>query len=392
LSPTTTRADRITVVVASLGGGGAERVIVDLCHYLRDSGRQVTLLTLNGDDPDAYPLPEGVRRERMEIRRDARSLLESLRFSLGHLVAMRRRIVATAPDAVVSFIDQTNVRTLCCLLGTGIPVIVSERIHPEHHPLSQAWRKARRLIYPFADAVVVQTRDIAEWFLYQTGARRLVVIANAARNEGDIRPGANDAVAARPLVVAMGRLARQKGFDLLLEAFARSRLAGEGWHLAILGEGGERKALLALAASLGIADSFTLPGHVAGIGSWLAQADIFALPSRYEGFPNALLEAMQTATACVSFDCPSGPRDLIEDGRNGLLIKAEDVDGLCAALRRLASDPDLRRRLGAEASRVAGEFAPAGVYGKWLALIDAVAAGNAAAMFFPAASTPSSPG
>jgi GalNAc-alpha-(1->4)-GalNAc-alpha-(1->3)-diNAcBac-PP-undecaprenol alpha-1,4-N-acetyl-D-galactosaminyltransferase len=387
-----TRADRITIVVASLGGGGAERVIVDLSRYLQDSGRQVTLLTLNGDDPDAYPLPGGVRRERMEIRRDARSLFESVSFLLGHLVAMRKKIVATAPDAVVSFIDQTNVRTLCCLLGTKIPVIVSERIHPEHHVLPQAWRRARQLIYPFADAVLAQTGDIANWFSQNTRARRLVVIPNAARSERDIEAGTNDGIAPRPLILAMGRLARQKGFDLLLEAFSRSRLKAEGWHLALLGEGGERQSLLAQAAALGLADALTLPGHVGRIGGWLAQADIFALSSRYEGFPNALLEAMQTGRACVSFDCPSGPRDLIENERNGLLVAAEDVDGFSAALRRLAGDSELRRRLGAEASQIAREFSPARVYAKWLALIDAVATGNAAAMFSPAARTPSSAG
>jgi glycosyltransferase involved in cell wall biosynthesis len=387
-----TRADRITIVVASLGGGGAERVIVDLSRHLRDSGRQVTLLTLNGDDPDAYLVPDGVRRERMEIRRDAGSLLESVRFSLQHLGAMRRKIVATAPDAVVSFIDQTNVRTLACLLGTKIPVIVSERIHPAHHALPRAWRTARQLVYPLADAVLVQTGDIANWFSSHTRTTRLVVIPNAARDEQDICPGANHPAAPRPLVLAIGRLARQKGFDLLLEAFARSRLKDEGWHLAILGEGGERQALLAQGDALGLSGALTLPGHVAEIGAWLAQADIFALPSRYEGFPNALLEALQTGRACVSFDCPSGPRDLIGNERNGLLIAAEDVDGLGAALRRLADDSELRRRLGAQATLVAAEFSPARIYGKWLALIDAVAAGDAAAMFSPAARAPSSAG
>lgn len=380
-----TRADRVTLVVASLGGGGAERVIVDLARYLRDNGRQVTLLTLNGNDPDAYALPDGIRRERMEIRRDAASRFESIRFSLGHLAAMRRKILATAPEVVVSFIDQTNVRTLASLLGSKIPVIVSERIHPAHHPLSQAWHRARRWFYPVADAVLVQTSDIAEWFCSHTRVRRLVVIPNAARSVRDIAVGERHLEAPRPLVLAMGRLAPQKGFDLLIEAFARSGLAGEGWHLTILGEGGERATLLAQAAARGLGDAFKLPGHVAEIGQWLAQADIFALSSRYEGFPNALLEAMQLGRACVSFDCPSGPRDLIESERSGLLVPAGDVDGLSAALWRLAGDGESRRRLGAEAAQTAGEFSPTTVYARWLALIDAVASGNAAPMFSVAA-------
>lgn len=384
----TTRANRITILIASLAGGGAERVIIDLSRYLYDSGRLVTLVTLNGDDPDAYRVPDGVRRERMEIRRNAASTFDTLRFSLHHLAAMRRSIVSTTPDVVVSFIEQTNVRTLACLLGTRIPVVVSERTHPGHHPVSRAWQVARRLIYPLADAAVVQTEDVAGWFRRQTRVERLVVIPNAARYDRDLRQHNRmdlNGTAVRPLVLGIGRLTREKGFDLLLEAFARSGLIGEGWHLAILGEGSERETLLAQAAALGLADALTLPGHLTDIGPWLAQADIFALPSRYEGFPNALLEAMQTGRACVAFDCPSGPRDLVENERNGLLVGAEDVDGLSTALRRLASDPALRRRLGAEAAKVAGGFSPASIYGKWLALIDAVAAGNAAAMFSPTA-------
>jgi GalNAc-alpha-(1->4)-GalNAc-alpha-(1->3)-diNAcBac-PP-undecaprenol alpha-1,4-N-acetyl-D-galactosaminyltransferase len=397
LSLQLTRADRITIVVASLTGGGAERVVVDLCRYLRDSGREITLLTLNGDDPDAYLVPDGIRRERLDIRRAATSLLDSIRFTFGQLVAMRRRIVSTAPDVVVSFIDQTNARTVACLLGTGIPVIVSERVHPAHHRLAATWRIARQLAYPLADAVTVQTGDIADWFRRQSLARRLVVIANATRNPQDLRldpqAGAATAPAAvrRPLLLGMGRLAKQKGFDLLLDAVSRAGLVNDGWHVTILGDGSERDALMQQAAELGIAHALTLPGYVNDIGSWLAQSDMFVLCSRYEGFPNALLEAMQAGRACIGFDCPSGPRDLVANGRNGLLVDAGDVDGLSAALRRLAADPELRRRLGAEASEVGEQFSPARMYGKWLALIDAVAAGNTQALLSSAAQARNGP-
>ena len=141
-------------------------------------------------------------------------------------------------------------------------MLVSERIHPAHHPISKAWQLARRLTYPLADAVAVQTGDIAGWFRRQTRVKRLVVISNAARYEQDL--GQGDApdlagTAARPLVLAMGRLARQKGFDRLLEAFHRSRLAEHKWRLAIIGEGPEREALVAQATSLGIVEALTLP-------------------------------------------------------------------------------------------------------------------------------------
>ena len=178
----------------------------------------------------------------------------------------------------------------------------------------------------------------------------------------------------------MGRLAKQKGFDLLIEAYSRSRLSQQGWHLAILGEGDERRALLKQAADLGVTDSVSLPGYVGNVGSWLEQADIFVLSSRYEGFPNALLEAMQMGRACISFDCLSGPRDLLAGGRHGVLVPAEDVAGLSAALRDLAGDAERRRSLGARARSAMGALAPSRIYGKWVDLIDAAAAGTVSAV------------
>ena len=372
-----TQANRVAVISASLGGGGAERVVVDLCRYLRDSGREVALLTLSGDDPDAYKAPDGIRRERLEIRRVSRSLFQTIWYSLGRVVAVRRQLLSCKPDIVVSFIDRVNILTLVSLFGTGIPAIASERIHPGYNPIERVWLFARQLIYPFANAVTVQTTDGAEWLRRHTWVKRPVVIPNAVRYLQDIGNHTDDAAesAAHPLVLAIGRLAEQKGFDLLLDAFYRSGLARTGWHLAILGEGPERLALEQQATALGMAEAVTFPGFV-DVGQWLRRADLFVLSSRYEGFPNAMMEAMQMQCACISFDCPSGPRDLIENDRNGLLVPPQDVAALSEALQRLAADPALRSRLGAEASKVNERFSPALVYAKWLNLIDEVASGT----------------
>lgn len=362
------RAQRITLVISSLGRGGAERVAVDLCGFLAESGRDVSVLTLSGDDPDAYDLPASVRRSRMEIRRAARSAFQSIKFTLDHLRQMRRAILALKPDVVLSFIEQTNIRTIACLAGSGIPVVVSERIHPGHHPLPGSWSLLRRMLYRFASAVIVQNEDIAGWFRNSVATRRLLIIPNAVR--GREFPGDRRLQASEPVILGIGRLARQKGFDLLLPAFARTGLADQGWRLVILGEGEDRKALAQLSDDLGISRSVEMPGHVTDVAGWIARSRIFALPSRYEGFPNALLEAMQLATACVSFDCPSGPRDLIEHGVNGMLVPAEDVDALAGALGQLALDPLLRERLAREAARVSETFAADRVYRLWTETLD----------------------
>jgi GalNAc-alpha-(1->4)-GalNAc-alpha-(1->3)-diNAcBac-PP-undecaprenol alpha-1,4-N-acetyl-D-galactosaminyltransferase len=272
------------------------------------------------------------------------------------------------PDVVLSFIEQTNIRAIGCLAGSGIPVVVSERIHPGHHPLPQSWSLLRRMLYRFASAVIVQNEDIACWFRKSVATRRLLTIPNAIRDRsflGDI-----SARTTEPIILGIGRLARQKGFDLLLRAFARTRLADNGWRVVILGEGEDRKALSQLSDDLGVSGSVEMPGHVTDVSGWIARSPIFALPSRYEGFPNALLEAMQLGTACVSFDCPSGPRDLIEDGVNGLLVPAEDVNALTEALRQLALDQPLRECLGREAAKVSETFAADRIYRLWTEALD----------------------
>jgi glycosyltransferase involved in cell wall biosynthesis len=232
------------------------------------------------------------------------------------------------------------------------------------------WAFLRRMIYRFASAVIVQNENIADWFRKFVPTRRLVTIPNAVRGStflGDHRVRLNE-----PIILGIGRLAHQKGFDLLLRAFSNSRLANDGWRLVILGEGDERKALSKLSGDLGVSESVEMPGHVSNVSNWIFRSSIFALPSRYEGFPNALLEAMQLGTACVSFDCPSGPGDLIENGSNGLLVAPNDVGALAEALRNLAVNEPLRERLAHEATKVSSTFSVDRVYGIWMETLDSV--------------------
>ena len=371
-------ANRILIVISSLAGGGAERVAADLGRYLLDRGRHVMMLTLTGDQPDHYYIPAEIRRERIETRHVAPSSLHRARLAFARLLTLRRKILALDPDMVVSFVDQTNVRTILSLLGSRVPVIVSERVHPGQNPLSPLWQFARRTTYPLASAVTVQTDDGADWFRRFTRVKGAVVIPNATRFDCDVQAaaGAQPPATPRPLILGMGRLAAQKGFDLLVQAFGRSGLAEAGWRLAILGEGPERKVLEGQAITLGLAGSVSLPGYVRDVGSWLRCADMFVLSSRFEGFPNALLEAMQVGVPSISFDCRSGPRELIQHGVNGCLVRPGDVDALADQMRLLGLDSGLRARLGAEATTVNETFSPARIYSRWLDLIDTVAAGE----------------
>ncbi len=360
---------RILWAVSSLSAGGAERMISELANAFSDRGHAVGVLTLSAPGSDHYRLHEGVERIALDVIWDSRSLWQSVVGNLRRSRMIRNAIRRFEPDAVVSFIEQTNVRVLAGLVGSGIPVIVSERIDPRRHQVGRAWNLARRILYPFASWVVVQTEAVAGWAREFVSNHCICVIPNFVRALPEPPPfGARD----RKQILAVGRLDRQKGFDLLLHAFARSGLAQEGVRLTILGEGPERQALETLACELGLAEHLELPGVVPNPEQWMAQAAVFVLPSRYEGFPNALLEAMAMGCPVIAADCDSGPREIIRHGENGWLVPVEDVAALAQAMRQLFEDAALRARLGNAAVAVRQRYAKEVIVARWEKLIEEV--------------------
>jgi glycosyltransferase involved in cell wall biosynthesis len=346
-------------------------VIAELANAFVAAGDEVGVLTLSHPGSDHYVLYPRVKRIALDVIWNSTNPWESVRSNLRRAHMIRRAVKGFRPDCVVSFIEQTNVRLLAALLGTGIPVIVSERIDPRRHQVGRAWALARRLFYPAARCVVVQTPSVAGWAKGVVGAHKVRVIPNFVRN----LPAAPDSATRRAdEILAVGRLDRQKGFDVLLRAFAQSGLAEEGLRLVILGEGPERPSLAALAQDLGVAAAVEMPGVVPDPERWMARCAFYVLPSRYEGFPNALLEAMAMGCAVIAADCDSGPRELVRHGENGLLVPVADVAALAQALRELALNPSLRACLGHAAQAVRARYAKAAIVAEWRNLIEEVTA------------------
>lgn len=367
-------APHVMLIISALAGGGAERVIVDLAEYLVERGHTVTVGTLEGDRRDHFNLSPRINRVRANIMWESRGVLGSLLGTLRRLRIIRKLVVDVCPDVVISFIEMTNVRVLLALVGTGIPVVVSERTDPRHHPVSSAWNFLRRNSYRMADRVVVQTDNVAQWARSWLPKEKVVVIRNAVRrSEHFTAPFRPPDMPEGRIVLGMGRLSREKGFDLLISAFAEANINCDNWSLVLLGEGVERSALLAQAEKLGVADRLFMPGLQSNPGDWLYFVDIFALSSRYEGFPNALLEAMQTGVACVAYDCESGPAEIVRDEVDGLLISSTNSGALGQALRRLAADDVLRARLAAQARAVNQRFSIPDIYAQWQRICEDIA-------------------
>jgi glycosyltransferase involved in cell wall biosynthesis len=262
------------------------------------------------------------------------------------------------------------VLVLLATRGLGVAVVVSERVDPSQHHISWPWHNLRRLTYRWADALVLQTRSALARFC-SFGKGKAHVIPNPVTlpvESGENAPSRPSERTNR-LLVAMGRLAVQKGFDLLLEAFKQASADRPNWTLTILGEGPMRAELEESVRRLGLTGQVRLPGQVHDPFCVLRQADLFVLSSRFEGFPNALCEAMACGLPVISFDCPSGPAEVIRDGVNGVLVLPEDVEGLTLALARLMDDEAERDRLGKRAPEVLDRFSVEKVMAEWDDLI-----------------------
>lgn len=349
-------------VVAMLGPGGAERAIAGIAAH-RAKRERVVVITVGSARGDTFSLDPALRRIALNQLGRSDNVIAAIRRNFTRARMLRRAVVECGCDTVVSFVDQTNVLTLIALAGLGIPIIVAERVDPRFHTIKWPWRLIRRLSYRWARAVVVQTAGAAQWARTVVPEGRVVVIANGV----DKRTESN--TLREPLVMGAGRLVEQKGFDILLRAFALTSTQHPDWRLLIVGEGPERPRLERLAGDLGIADRVQLPGTVSDAEMPYARAGIFALSSRYEGFPNVLLEAMAAGCAVVASRCKSGPEEIIRDGVDGLLVQSGDVALLAAALDLLQRDPATRSRLATAARDVTVRFGREAEMSRWDQLI-----------------------
>jgi GalNAc-alpha-(1->4)-GalNAc-alpha-(1->3)-diNAcBac-PP-undecaprenol alpha-1,4-N-acetyl-D-galactosaminyltransferase len=356
---------RIALVISTLRAGGSERVMSIMANHWASRDTEVSIITLSSKTSDCYGLHPSVRRVGLDLLSTPAHIGQALRSNIQRMNRLRHELRSSRPDVVISFGDATNVLMLIASLGLGIRVIISERTDPRHCPIGSAWAGLRSLLYRRANAVVVQSYAVRDWASRLVEAKALHVIPNPVKPvlNGSEFPSIRQGSART--VVAMGRLGKEKRFDLLLRAFERCTRKHSDWSLIVLGEGQERRPLEALAGNLGITDRVRFSGQVSEPAVVLRRADLFVLSSRYEGFPNALLEAMACGLAVIATDCPSGPREIIREGVDGVLVPPNDLDALASSMDRLMEDQAERQRLGANAVEVIERFGVQKIMNMW---------------------------
>jgi GalNAc-alpha-(1->4)-GalNAc-alpha-(1->3)-diNAcBac-PP-undecaprenol alpha-1,4-N-acetyl-D-galactosaminyltransferase len=355
---------KLLLLIAGLQSGGAERQLSDMANYWAARHWRVTLATWSGPEVvDFYPLDARVERVSLEFRAKGSMRWSRLGVNVRRILRLRRLLNSARPDAVLSFMPQSNLLAILAGAGLNLRLVVSERIPPAfHRELPHTWRILRWGAYKWADAVVAQTEDTAHW-LRRNCRTAVTVIPNALRSLP------TPSCERQTLVVAVGRLTYQKGFDLLLRAFARIAPTFKDWKLVIIGEGEERQSLTQLRKSLELDDRVEFAGQSSDVVGWMSRAGLIVQPSRFEGFPNVVLEGMGLGAAVISANCPSGPADMIEDGINGRLVPVDDVEGLAKAMAELIANPAERARLGRTASAVRTRYRQEVVMDRWEACL-----------------------
>lgn len=369
---------RITIVIPSLKIGGAERMAVLWANHWASMGRAVTIVTLafEGQRP-GFALDARVTvvdalqqwRQPARIPEVFESLMarctpagaDDIRNDLPLLLRIREAVLSTRPDAVVGFSHLTSTRTAAALWRSGVTILATE--HNDPRALApRAFIVAGADVYRLGAAKVVALTQADLDFVMEQGAAQGEVIFNPALPAPVLaRPGSSRTI------IGLGRLESVKGFDILIDAFTRLAFAHPSWRLRICGDGREREALQEMASRGGAA--IELAGATSDPFGELAGAAIFALPSRHESFPVALLEAMACGLPVVASDCSAGVREIVRSGIDGLLVEPGSAGALAEALDRLMGDDAERVRLGARTPEVTSRYSLAEASARWNELL-----------------------
>jgi glycosyltransferase involved in cell wall biosynthesis len=361
---------RLLIFIYSMGSGGAERVSASLASHWATKGWEITIVTLAQQSLDFYELHPAIKRIALELTGESTSVLAGLWQNIRRVIALRRVLRQTQPDIALGVMTTANIMLALAAWGLSCArTIGSERAHPPQAPLGYIWEALRCHTYGLLNAATVLSSEGKDWIKKNTNAQRVAVIPNAVTwplsgQEPRISPSALYQ-SERQLLLAVGRLDAIKGFDSLIEAFSNLADKHPDWDLVILGEGPLRTTLEWQVQKSGIEHRIFLPGRAGNIGEWYEMASLYVLSSRSEGFPNTLVEAMAYGLAAVSFDCDTGPRDIIRHELDGLLVPPGNVTELTATLDRLMSDALTRQCFAERAVEVRERFSMERITGMW---------------------------
>ena len=338
---------RIAIFMPSLFGAGGQRSMLNLAHGIAECGYAVDLV-----------LAQAVGSFLTEVRKPVRIVDLKASRALTSLPALIRYMRREQPEAMLSVFGYVNIISLWAwrLAGVHTRLFVNEQNTVSLEAGNASSRRGRlipRLIkrfYPWANGIIVVSQGVRDDLAQLTNISRdrITVIYNPSVVRVEVQEKAQDPLDhpwfnsdQPPVLIAVGRLQEQKDYPTLIRAFAQVR-RNRQVRLLILGEGKERSMLETLIDELGLEQDVSLPGFVMNPYAYMARASLFVLSSRWEGLPTVLIEALCCGSPVVSMDCPSGPREILRDGKYGRLVPVGDADALAQAIEKTLDDKTVR--------------------------------------------------
>lgn len=350
---------KLLFYISTIRGGGAARVMSNLANGFAASGADVTLVT-SFPTENEYSLDPAVRRLNLSVQNEKSFFVRNIAW----IHRLRKIIASEKPDAVISFMAEPNYRNLIACAGLKTKRIISVRNDPNKEYAGTFQRMLAKSLYGFADGIVFQTEDAQKWFPKRVQKKSCIIMNQVKAELFETNRECEE------YYVALGRLAPQKNYPMMIRGFAGFLKSQPLEQLRIYGNG-DAEQYSALIQELDAGKNIHFMGATADVAGVLKKAKAFLMTSDYEGMPNALLEAMAVGVPCICTDCPcGGPRAVIEDGKNGTLIPVGDANALTEAL--LQMDEETRKYLGGNAKLTAERFRPEKVFKMWESYIKTV--------------------
>ncbi len=351
---------KIVFIKQGLGAGGAEKVLTMLANDWSSSGHDISIIAYT-DKESFFHLNSSINLIRISLKLEKKTTIAKIKHVFDNIRVLKKILLAENADILISFITEMNLYSIIAAKLARKQIIVSE--HTNFNTDSQNWVGFfRRYIYPFADALIVLTEYDKKKYNFIDNVKVIknpLILTNEFSN-----------IEREEIILGVGRLVELKGFDLLIRAFAKVK--ENNWKLVIVGEGPEKEALEQLAIDLNVKERVDLPGLTDDIEKYYKSASIFVLSSRIEGFPGVLCEAMGYGCPSIAFDCITGPRDIVEHNKTGVLVEAENLEKLAKEIQNFIDKPLLRHSIGLNSKKIEAQLEVKTISKQWFELFSEI--------------------
>ena len=345
---------KIDFYISSLSGGGAEKVLVTLAEAFSKKDHNISICSLE-KRPQFYNVSNEIFLEK---------ICNKGKFAfIKDFYSIRKRIKSRTSDVIVSFLSRCNLMVLLASVFSNKKIVVCDRNNPlkEH---SKIIFKLSCQIYRLADCVIVQTEQIKSYYPKYL-QNKVKVLENPMDFQKLMKQCEKQEIKKENTIISIGRLEPQKDFSTLIKAFSKVAEKYPEWKVKIFGKGDMRDQLQNEIDSFNLHEKILLCGRTEAPFLELKKSKIFVLSSNYEGFPNALCEGMFAKLPCIASDCVSGPRELIDRGKNGFLFEVGNINELAEKLDILLANVDLREKMGKKANATVQRLELSHICSKW---------------------------